>query len=71
MVLLALQQFRQLGILGVLRDVVEVIAEEARARNFPHPPFGRFGFIYLDYTPDPELRTSSKWVKLCKYLYVP
>jgi hypothetical protein len=71
MVLLALQQFRQLGNLGVLRGVVEGVVEEARAPSFASPSFGGFAFIFSDYTPDLKLRTSFKWVTPCKYLYVP
>jgi hypothetical protein len=35
MVLLALQQFRQLGDLGVFRGVTDGVAEEARTHGFP------------------------------------
>ncbi len=39
------QVWRQLGGLGVLRGVVEGVAEEARTRGFPSPSFDGFGFI--------------------------
>jgi hypothetical protein len=45
MVLLALQQFRQLGDLGVFRGVTDGVAEEARTHGFPCLAFARFGFI--------------------------
>jgi hypothetical protein len=43
--MLLVQVWRQLGGLGVLRDVVEGVAEEARTRGFPSPPLGGFGFV--------------------------
>ncbi len=38
-------ELRQLGGLGVLREVFHGFSEEARTRGFPSPPFGGFGFI--------------------------
>jgi hypothetical protein len=37
----------QLGDLGVLRGVAGGVAEEARTRGFPSPPFGGFGFVVV------------------------
>ncbi len=37
--------YRQLGDLGVLREVFHGFSEEARTRGFPSPPFGGFGFV--------------------------
>jgi hypothetical protein len=36
---------RQPGDLGVLRDVAEGVAEEARTRGFASPALARFAFI--------------------------
>jgi len=42
---------RQLGDLGVLRGVVLSFSEEARARGFPSPSFGEFGFFVTKTQP--------------------
>jgi hypothetical protein len=41
---------RQLGDLRVLRGVVGDVAEEARTRSFPSPPFDGFGFSSYNYS---------------------
>ncbi len=37
--------YRQLGDLGVLREVFRGFSEEARTRGFPSPSLGGFGFV--------------------------
>ncbi len=43
--MLLVHVWQQPGDLGVLRGVVEGVAEEARTRGFPSSPFGGFGYI--------------------------